>query len=180
MIDSELIARGQEGDARALSQIYEQLCVPVFRFVSYRVGTREDAEDIAQETMLAAIKSINSFRGDAKFINWCYEIAKRKIADHWRARYKVDITEWEETLNLSTVQHHAEDDAEIDAHTQAIDKKVKELLNGLPENYAAVLTLRFLKGYSLKETADELGISLSNAKVIQHRAIKKASALFHQ
>lgn len=179
MIDTELIARGQGGDARALSQIYEQLCVPIFRFVSYRVGTREDAEDIAQETMLAAINNICSFRGDAKFINWCYEIAKRKIADHWRAQYKVDITEWEETLNLSTVQHHEEDEKEAVAHTKSVDLKVAELLNGLPENYAAVLKLRFLKGYSLQETADELGISLSNAKVIQHRAIKKASVLFH-
>lgn len=177
MIDPNCIAQAQKGDQRALSTLYTQLCSPLFRFVSYRVGRREDAEDIAQETMLAALKNISSYRGDAQFINWCYEIAKRKIADYWRAHYKIELTEWEEGLNITAP---ADINAPDTSHQDAIDVRVRTVLDSLPEHYARVLTLRFLQGYTLQETADELHISLSNAKVLQHRALKKASSLFHQ
>lgn len=179
MIDTDLIKRAQAGDVRALSSIYEELCPPVFRFVAFRVGRREDAEDIAQDTLLAATSHIQSFRGDAKFINWCYEIAKRKIADYWRTHYKVEMTEWEEKIGLSTPPDVEGEDLEETARIDGIEKNVHMILDALPENYRNVLHYRFLKNYTLQETADALSISLSNAKVLQHRALKKASQLFH-
>lgn len=179
MIDTDIIERAQKGDVKALSSIYKELCTPLFRFVAFRVGRREDAEDIAQDTLLAATQHIQSFRGDAKFINWCYEIAKRKIADYWRQHYKVEMTEWEEHIQLSTPPDVEGEDLEERARVDSIETQVKLILDTLPENYRTVLHYRFLKNYSLQETADAMDISLSNAKVLQHRALKKASQLFH-
>ena len=51
------------------------------------------------------------------------------------------------------------------------------ILQELPENYRSVLELRFLKGYSILETADAMGVTEENAKVLQHRALKKANQL---
>jgi RNA polymerase sigma-70 factor (ECF subfamily) len=54
-------------------------------------------------------------------------------------------------------------------------RKVTAILGQLPENYRQVLTLRFLQGYSLKETAAAMNVSEGNVKVLQYRALQKAS-----
>jgi RNA polymerase sigma-70 factor (ECF subfamily) len=54
---------------------------------------------------------------------------------------------------------------------------VERILDGLPDRYRQVLELRFLRGYTLSETASELGISVENVKVTQHRALAKAVQL---
>jgi RNA polymerase sigma-70 factor (ECF subfamily) len=51
---------------------------------------------------------------------------------------------------------------------------VDSLLATLPENYRRVLELRFLRGYSVRETARELGLSETNVKVLQFRALNRA------
>ena len=53
-------------------------------------------------------------------------------------------------------------------------RRVTALLEALPERYCRVLDLRFLRGYSIQETAQELGITPENVQVIQHRALAKA------
>ena len=54
-------------------------------------------------------------------------------------------------------------------------RRANAVLARLPENYRQVLEFRFLRGYSLRETADAMGVSLANAKVLQHRALRRAA-----
>jgi RNA polymerase sigma-70 factor (ECF subfamily) len=63
--------------------------------------------------------------------------------------------------------------ATSDANTRLVD----DTLTALPDRYRAGLELRFLRGYSIKETATELGITPENAKVLQHRALARAAEL---
>jgi RNA polymerase sigma-70 factor (ECF subfamily) len=56
------------------------------------------------------------------------------------------------------------------------DVDVEYVLEGLPPHYRQVLELRFLRGYSIKETASAMGVSVGNAKVLQLRALRKAAA----
>jgi RNA polymerase sigma-70 factor (ECF subfamily) len=51
------------------------------------------------------------------------------------------------------------------------------VLAGLPEQYRRILRLRFLEGYSVREAAAALGVSVGNAKVLQHRALRRAAQL---
>ena len=51
------------------------------------------------------------------------------------------------------------------------------VLDGLPDNYRRVLELRFLHGRSIREAAGEMGVSLANAKVLQHRALRLAAQI---
>ncbi|HEX8919538.1 MAG TPA: sigma-70 family RNA polymerase sigma factor, partial [Chloroflexota bacterium] len=60
------------------------------------------------------------------------------------------------------------------APSSAAERLVSDLLAALPERYRQVLELRFLKGYSVQETATELDITPQNVKVIQHRALARA------
>jgi RNA polymerase sigma-70 factor (ECF subfamily) len=68
-----------------------------------------------------------------------------------------------------------EDDAEAEADDK--EMRVASILTQLPDNYRRVLRLRFLEGASVKGTAAAMGISVSNAKVVQHRALQQAAKL---
>ncbi len=73
-----------------------------------------------------------------------------------------------------------EDEDEIVLARKKTDARLKAVLDQLSDDYRAILDLRFLKGYTVKEAAEELGISESNAKVRQFRALKKAQALIFE
>lgn len=175
--DLELIKRAQAGDEQAVSELYQLVIEDVYRFIYFKVSNKEDAEDITQDVLIAAFKGIGKFRGDSSFRNWCYEIAKRKIADMWRDRYKMPTTDIDEIFHL-----HDEMMTQEELHERAKDDESKTelvsiVLDGLKDNYREVLEYRFLRNYSIKETAEAMDITVSNAKVLQHRAIKKAAAL---
>jgi RNA polymerase sigma-70 factor (ECF subfamily) len=61
--------------------------------------------------------------------------------------------------------------------SEETDQLVTEILHALPERYRRVLELRFLRGYSVNETAQELAMTPENAKVLQHRALARADKL---
>ena len=56
------------------------------------------------------------------------------------------------------------------------DVDVSPILDSLPDNYRNVLEFRFLRGYSIRETAAAMGVSVANAKVLQLRALRRAAA----
>lgn len=175
--DIELIELAKKGDELAMSALYERHISDVYRFIYYKVSNSEDAEDITQDVMMAAFKGLGNFREEASFRNWCYEIAKRKIADMWRERYKMPTTDIDQIFGL-----HAEIAGEEELHHRAANEETKTemvttVLDDLKENYREVLEYRFLKNYSIKETAEAMNITVSNAKVLQHRALKKAAKL---
>lgn len=177
MENHDRISAAAEGNQQAISQLYSENIREVYRFIYYKVGSKEDAEDITQDVMMAAFKGLEKFRGEASFRNWCYEIAKRKIADMWREKYKMPTVDIEAMLGIHTTMETDDDIEEAKAHDAFKVGQVEEILGLLKDNYREVLEYRFLKGYSIKETATAMDISISNAKVLQHRALKKAAAL---
>jgi RNA polymerase sigma-70 factor (ECF subfamily) len=75
-----LIADAVAGKAAAITQLYEATMPAVYRFVYFKVNNETVAEDLTQDIFMAAFKNLKHFRGDASFRNWCYEIARHKIA----------------------------------------------------------------------------------------------------
>lgn len=173
----KLLARARKGDPEALSELYESNIREVYRFVYYKVGNKEDAEDLTQEVFVAAFHGLKKFRGEASFRNWCYEIAKHKIADMWRDKYGMPTVDIEAVLGIHTSMETEEAAEEREIEDRQTVTQVQHLLTQLKDSYREVLEYRFLKNYSIKETADAMGITVSNAKVLQHRALKKASTL---
>jgi RNA polymerase sigma-70 factor (ECF subfamily) len=175
--DLELIEKARSGDAAAISALYERVIQDVYTFIYYKVSNAQDAEDLTQDVLMAAFKGLSNFRGDASFRNWCYEIAKRKIADMWREKYKMPTTDIDDIFHLHdemVTEESLEEQAKTD---EAKTELLSTVLDDLADNYRNVLEYRFLRGYSIKETAEAMEITVSNAKVLQHRALKKAAAL---
>ena len=161
----------------ALQEVYDRSVEQIYKFVYFKVGNREDAEDIVSQVFMKAANSLDVTQEEHVRLAWLYQVARTTITDHWRSYYKGPVTSLEEMEEKSPV-HFAASPILLNGDVQELEPaiaKVKAVLQTLPENYRRVLELRFLQGCSLKETAEALGITEGNAKVIQHRALLKAA-----
>jgi len=144
--------------------VYRAHVVPVYRYVYTRTGNRADAEDVTSTTFMRALPRLRADVSDGEMRAYLRATARTVLADMWHDRYRapVDQIDEETTPNAWNPER-----AEVD---------VDYVLEGLPPNYRRVLELRFLRGYSIKETAAALGVTVGNAKVLQLRAVRKAAA----
>jgi len=155
--------------------LYQTYLTPIYHFAFRQVGNRSEAEDITSDVFLKMVRGLPEFRGESSFKNWLYCLAKNTAADYWRRHYQKPLTSLDGQPEISSpVLAEAED---IESLMERKETAVKKILSLLPENYRQVLELRFLKNYSLRETAAELNLTLGNTKVIQYRALKKAGEL---
>ena len=159
-------------DAPTLETLYERHVRSIYRFVYSKVGNREEAEDLTSQVFLKAARGIDSSRDALSAQGWLFQVARTTIADHWRSVYQLRANSLDDLLDAG-LELPAEEQARTDTGTT--DRRVERILAQLPARYRDVLTYRFLRNYSIKETAVALGISEANVKVIQFRALKKAS-----
>jgi len=99
--------------------------------------------------------------------------AKTVLAAHWRRLFGQEIT----TISLDEaleIPHDHTENVNGSGH-RAKNRRVDAILAELPERARKVLQLRFLESYSLQDAADEMGVTLANIKVIQHRALRLAA-----
>jgi len=158
----------------SLEQLFHQYLDPVYRFLYSRVGNPEDAEDLTSEVFLKASRQLDRGREEASIAGWLFIVARTVLADHWRRYYREGPSA---PLDEGRVEN-TPTNVDSPETSSASAELVTRVLTSLPERYRQVLELRFLTGYSVKETADELGISAANVKVIQHRALAKAVDLW--
>lgn len=145
--------------------VYRDHVGPLYRFVYARTGNHADSEDITSTVFMRALPRLRAGASDAELRGYLRATARTVIADVWRDRHGTVTEEIDEesTPNREIVEGGRPD--------------VASLLQRLPGNYRTVLELRFLRGYSVKETAAAMGISVSNAKVLQLRALRRAAVI---
>lgn len=171
-VELGLIQEALNGEEEAFIHLYHQHVSQLYRFVYSKLNNQQDAEDLTSETFYQALKNLSNFSGKSTFKNWLYGIAKHLILAKYRERYSQSTVELDENVAFGEHEIH-EDPAENQKKAEMLNAILKEL----PQNYRSVLELRFLKGYTVVETADAMGITEENAKVLQHRALKKANQL---
>jgi RNA polymerase sigma-70 factor (ECF subfamily) len=140
----------------------------VYAFVYRRVGNREDAQDLTQEVALKALGRLQVDRPMAQVRAYLVATARSVLANFWTDRLRLPVSELRDG-------HGAGREA-IEAPEGAI-QEVERILSLLPPNYRLLLELRFLRGYSTKEVAKELGTTVGAVKVMQLRALRAAARL---
>ena len=154
-------------------QDFEQICAcymdAIYQFLYTRVGNREDAEDLVSEVFLKASRQLDLKREEAGIAKWLFTVARTVLADHWRLYYRA--------APMVPLEEELIPEPEQISEGRVGEQRVAEILAVLPERSRAVLELRFLRGYSVAETAQELGLTSDNVKVIQHRALAKVAKL---
>lgn len=147
--------------------MYDTYADDIFRYLFVHVRDRELAEDMTADTFMRAWKSIESF-DFSQPRPWLYKIARNIMTDHWRKKKPVFLEDEEVVSDTSLTE-------EVDR--KLTKDRVRGALHQLPEPMKSVVTLRFLSGYSAKQTAKSLNISESNVRVIQYRALKRLKDL---
>jgi RNA polymerase sigma-70 factor (ECF subfamily) len=141
----------------------------VYRFIYGRLGNRSDAEDVTAEVFLRALPRLKLGAPASQLRAYLTMTARSALADHWRKTYDLELTPGGD---YDVAQAPDPGAAHVDN-----GRRANRLLARLPEQYRRVLELRFLQGYSVRETAAALAISVANAKVLQHRALRRAAEL---
>lgn len=144
--------------------VYQEHVAPLYRYVYSRTGNTQDAEDVTSTTFLRALPRLRSDVSAAEIRAYLRTTARSVLADVWRQRHGTVLMEFDEQRDDATP---VEREHEVD---------VSPILDGLPSNYRSVLEFRFLRGYSIRETAAAMGVSVANAKVLQLRALRRAAS----
>jgi RNA polymerase sigma-70 factor, ECF subfamily len=146
----------------------------LYRLMYRKVGNRPDAEDLTAEVFRAALGPLRLTASKAEVRAYLLATARTVLASHWRRRLGKEVTQIYPDADLSYMNADLSYEAAPAPATDA-GPQAEEVLSSLPGHYRRVLELRFLEGCSIKETAAALAISVSNAKVLQHRALRMAA-----
>lgn len=171
--EQAVVVAAQQGDQGALARLYDHYFPRVYRYVSARLASNEDAEDVTTEIFLRIIENLRSFswRG-LPFGAWVFRIARNEVISHVR-RQKVRTA----TAPLTeTIQDPSPDHVD-ELVTQLTIETVRQATEKLPEAQRQVISLRFIAGLSVAETAQALGKTENNVKVLQHKAIAKLQSM---
>lgn len=171
--DQDLVERAQAGDHRALEALLERYQPRLLRFGLRMCRHREDAEDIAQESMLAAARSLDGFRGESSLSTWLYTIArsfclkKRRRSKFAPARDEtLDESGSAEAAAVADERRSPEESLASSELGDAVHAAIRALEGGQRE----VLVLRDVEGLSAQEVGAVTGLSVGAVKSKLHRA----------
>jgi RNA polymerase sigma-70 factor (ECF subfamily) len=148
--DSLLIQRAQKGDTGAfnflMTKYYPRVYASLFTFTK----SKEDSEDLSQQTFIKVWKKINSFRGDSAFFTWVYRIAINLAKNHVvSSNYKKDKVNISADAIEMDFASYANPETDL-MHSQSLNN-VRSFINGLPESLRTAFTLRESDGLSYEE-----------------------------
>jgi RNA polymerase sigma-70 factor, ECF subfamily len=146
--------------------VYQDNVVGIYQLVYRKVGNAADAEDLAEDVLMQTLKTLRLPAPVHSVRAYLVKTARTILADHWRRHYAA----------RDAASELEQMPAEIVENVSAADR-ASRLLALLPDQFRRILELRFLRGYSVREAATELGVTESNARVIQFRALRKAAEL---
>ena len=164
-----LVELAQKGDGEAFGQLYDAYSDTVYRYIYYRVSNRPLAEDLTSETFLRALRRISTFTWQGRdFGAWLVTIARNLVADHFKSsRYRLEVPTGE-MLDSDETESSPEESVLAYLSNKALLDAVRQLNSQQQE----CVTLRFLHGLSVAETAKIMGKNDGAIKTLQYRAIR--------
>jgi RNA polymerase sigma factor (sigma-70 family) len=152
--------------------VYRDNVDRLYRLMYARVGNRPDAEDLTSEVFSTALRPLRLSSSKGEVRAYLLVTAKTVLASHWRRRLGQPVTAIDPETDISYLTEPSGAESPSDAPARA-----DRILSALPERYRRILELRFLEACSIKEAAHTMQVSVSNAKVLQHRALRMAADL---
>ncbi len=146
--------------------VYRDNVTWVYRLMYSKVGNQPDAEDLTAEVFMTALKPMRVSATVPEVRKYLKMTARTVLASYWRERMGREVTTIEDDVPEAVEPEDIVGDAPA---------KVRSLLERLPDNYRRILELRFLQAFSVREAAHQMGVSVANAKVLQHRALRMAA-----
>ena len=171
--DAELIDRFKNGDEASFSVLVERHSSRAYQIAYGVLGSREDAQEVAQDVFVRIHKALHKFRGDAEFTTWMYRIAMNLARNKYRWN-KCRGSQKSITIHApldgsddgSRVMQLPSDRQQPDQEisTDEFEDRISEEIEKLPPLYREALVLRNVEDMSYEQIANVLGCKLGTIK----------------
>jgi RNA polymerase sigma-70 factor (ECF subfamily) len=171
-LDSELVARAQNGDADAFATLFHTHKPRIYSLCLRMTNNTAEAEDVTQEAFLQVFRKLSTFRGDSALSTWLHRIAVNTVLMRFRKKSFSELSLDEpSTKNAEAKPVRREYGTRDGRLAGSIDRlALIQAIRELPEGYRTVFLLHEVEGYEHKEIAAFLGCSTGNSKSQLHKA----------
>lgn len=161
----ELIKRAQKGDKEAFTEIILSIRNELYKIAKTRIINENDIDDIIQETMIEAYKSIKKLRNLKKLKMWVIKILINKCNKFYKRKSKKDISLEETNINNIIARNNNEDIEN--------DMNFYSLIRNLKYDERIVILLYYMEGYSVEEISEMIKMNKNTVKTNLYRARQK-------
>ena len=165
----DLCKRQLPHDLEAFKELVKRYEGLVYNFCMKILGSPQDAEEVAQDSLLQVFHKIHQFQGRSTFKTWLYKI----VHNYCRNRISKIIRKREVQ---EAYEEHVREEQPSDSHgsPENVDNKarIQEALNHLKPKEKEIITYKFMLGMTLQEISDTLGVGASAAKMRYYRALE--------
>jgi RNA polymerase sigma-70 factor, ECF subfamily len=170
MEEKQLVRLAQEGSPAAFEELVTKYQPKVFSMALSFTRNREAADDLAQEVFLKAYLALPRFHGKSEFGTWLYRISVNHIKDYLRKKGRAKEVSLDDVPEISFSDREQAEKAQQERETEARRTLVQRFVQGLPEKYRVILTLRDIQGLAYEDISRILRLSPGTVDSRLHRA----------
>mgnify|MGYP002133443280 FL=1 len=173
----QLIFLAKEKNQKAQTKLINQFWTDVFSFVMKKVHDENAADELTVSVFSKVLAKLDLYDENFQFKTWILTIAQNSIIDYWRKKNRE--TE-EATEDFEDFKNQFEKSPEEIMISEQEEKKIIDTVAKMDAGYQKIIQLRFFEEKSIKEIAEELGLSVANTKVRIMRAKKVLAELLNE
>ena len=168
MTEKELIQKAKNGDQDAFGQLVVAHQNKVYSLCVHMLGSREEAEDLAQEAFLKAWRSLDTFHGESSFATWMHRLTTNICLDYLRRqtrRQNISVAvslDDEEAVLPEPADRGSDPQQVLERHEK--QRSLERHLREMPEHHRRALLMREVAGMSYQEIADAMQMDLGTVK----------------
>ena len=175
-----LLYRIKQSDKDAFIRAYDLYVDQLYRFIYFKVGNREEAEDLCSAMFLKTWHYIleNSLKDQKTLKALFYKISRNLIIDHYRktkGKETMSLDD-EKGIKITDEKQNLNNDIELKADLLVLESKLPEL----KDEYREVIISRFINELSIKEIAEVLDKSRGNVRILIYRSLNALKELLSQ
>jgi RNA polymerase sigma-70 factor (ECF subfamily) len=168
--DAALVHAAQRGDAEAFGTLVSRHARSILSVTSRMLGAGADAEDVAQETFVAAYRALPRFQRESKFSTWLYRIAVNRCTDWLRARRPGTVSIDGSVGDDLSWEPADEETPHSELEQTELAWEIEQGIQALPHLYRESFVLRHIEGLGYEEMSQILGVHRDTLKMRVYKA----------
>lgn len=168
-----MLLKIKHGDVGAYAELYDVYVEPIYRYILFRVPSRELAEDTTSEVFLKAWEKLSGGNEVRNLRAYLYQIARNQIADYYRKDHQ-------QTLPVEAADEHKISEQSVQLERQINLADIEKSLRILKPEWQEIIVLVHIEGLPLKEAAAIIGRTHGATRALLHRALNELKKLINQ
>jgi RNA polymerase sigma-70 factor, ECF subfamily len=171
--DRTLVTQMLAGREDAFAEFFDVYFPRLYRFALARVGNEDGAEEIAQATMIQAMRKVGSWRGEAALFTWLCTLCRHEISSYCQRFNRPEVVVLDDAPEIRARLEALAADADTPhgaLERRELQRFVQLTLDYLPSRYGDVLEWKYINGLSVREIAERLNASAKSVESLLTRA----------